>query len=261
MGSTICPNVYPPVSVLLSFEPQSGAQHQYDKEAENADEHHPTLWTEAAVRPVVRTDKDSPGDKQHHGPACKEQLVDRLHIYVHAPDFPGAGQKRFEGSMTPSFPRPKHRNLAVLPLTTEAFTLTERLRFSWTPTQKQQRPTCYDANRTPDELPKDRTRTGPSHARGPCRACLDRASGQAASSETGDRLVVRAVTDRRADEVTIDAAETTVADYSTNEGYPADDPVVEASYVGDLLDDRTRDRRYSFPLSRLERAEDAQLLQ
>lgn len=79
--------------------------------------------------------------------------------------------------------------------------------------------------------------------------------------ETGDRLVVQAVTDRRADEVHIEAADTTVADYPTNEGYPADDLVVEASYLGDLGSQRTRERRYSFPLSRLEPAEDAQLIQ
>jgi len=76
--------------------------------------------------------------------------------------------------------------------------------------------------------------------------------------ETGDRLVVQAVTDRRADDVAIDAADTTVADYPTNEGYPTDDLVVEASYLGDVARERTRNRRYSFPLSRLELADDAE---
>ena len=78
--------------------------------------------------------------------------------------------------------------------------------------------------------------------------------------ETGDRLIVQAVTDRRADEVRIESAGTTVADYPTNEGYPTDDLVVEASYLGDLGSERTRTRRYSFPLSRLARTEDAQLV-
>ena len=77
--------------------------------------------------------------------------------------------------------------------------------------------------------------------------------------ETGDRLVVAAVTDRRADEVPIPTAGTTVADYPTNEGYPADDLVVEAVYLGDL--GREDGRSYAFPLSRLQRADDAALVE
>jgi len=72
--------------------------------------------------------------------------------------------------------------------------------------------------------------------------------------ETGDRLVVSRVTDRRASDVRIDATDSTVADYPTNEGYPADDLVVEATYLGD------GGRRYSFPHSRLRRTDDAALV-
>jgi hypothetical protein len=75
--------------------------------------------------------------------------------------------------------------------------------------------------------------------------------------ETGDRLVVAAA-DRRADEVTIAAADTTVADYPTNEGYPPDDVVVEVSYLGDAVGERPH-RTYSFPLSRLRRTDGAAL--
>ncbi|MFB6087390.1 MAG: SWIM zinc finger family protein [Haloarculaceae archaeon] len=76
--------------------------------------------------------------------------------------------------------------------------------------------------------------------------------------ETGDRLVVARGTDRRADEVTIDAADCTVAAYEGNEGYPADDPVVEARYLVDAA--RDVDRAYSFPRSRLDRVDDAALV-
>lgn len=78
--------------------------------------------------------------------------------------------------------------------------------------------------------------------------------------ETGDRLVVRAVTSERADEVEIATAETTVADYPTNEGYPPDDVVVEVSYLSDVTA-REEPRIYSFPHSRLERSEDAALVE
>jgi hypothetical protein len=94
-----------------------------------------------------------------------------------------------------------------------------------------------------------------------CPACHLDPGDVVFDRETGDRLVVQAVTDRRADDVAIDAADTTVADYPTNEGYPTDDLVVEASYLGDVARERTRNRRYSFPLSRLELADDAELVQ
>ncbi len=76
--------------------------------------------------------------------------------------------------------------------------------------------------------------------------------------ETGDRLVVAAVTDRRAEKVTVDAGETTVADYPTNDGYPDDDIVVEASYLSDVA--TGTDRTYAFPLSRLRPTDDATLV-
>lgn len=68
--------------------------------------------------------------------------------------------------------------------------------------------------------------------------------------ETGDRLVVVRVTDQRADERPVEAADCTVAAYPTNEGYPDDDLVVEARYLGG-------DRRYAFPLGRLRPVDDA----
>ena len=94
-----------------------------------------------------------------------------------------------------------------------------------------------------------------------CDACALEPGDVVVDRETGDRLVVQAVTAQRADEVTIAAADTTVADYPTNEGYPGDDLVVEASYLSDVARERTRERRYSFPLSRLEPADDAELVQ
>ena len=121
-----------------------------------------------------------------------------------------------------------------------------------------------------------------------CPACRLEPGDVVVDREADDRLVVRAVTDRRADEVRIDAAGTTVADYPTNEGYPADDLVVEVSYLADVARERgdadrsenargektssvragsepgwmtgSEARRYSFPLSRLEPADDAKLV-
>lgn len=76
--------------------------------------------------------------------------------------------------------------------------------------------------------------------------------------ETGDLLVVVHVTDKRADQVEIGDDGTTVADYPTNEGYDPSEPVVEALYPLPASV-RTKGikpyhlRRYSFPLSRLDR--------
>ena len=96
----------------------------------------------------------------------------------------------------------------------------------------------------------------PEDAPGPhlCGACGLEPGEIVLDRETGDRLVVARVTDRRASEVRIDAADSTVAAYPTNEGYPTDDLVVEATYLDD------GDRRYSFPLSRLHRTDDAALV-
>lgn len=64
--------------------------------------------------------------------------------------------------------------------------------------------------------------------------------------ETGDLLTVVRTTDHRADEVEIEAVNSTVAAYPTNRAYEPGEPVVEAVYPGS-------DRHYSFPRSRLVR--------
>lgn len=78
--------------------------------------------------------------------------------------------------------------------------------------------------------------------------------------ETGDRLFVVAVSDRRADEVHIEAADCTVAEYDRNDGYDPGDRVVAAVYDSVTLDDRgpfpQELRVYSFPHGRLERVAD-----
>lgn len=94
-----------------------------------------------------------------------------------------------------------------------------------------------------------------------CRECLLESGDLVFDRETGRTLVVVAVTDDRADEVTIDAASCTVANYPTNEMYGAQEPVVEAIYLADARsgdirgrgegDDRPR--RYAFPITRLRR--------
>ena len=76
--------------------------------------------------------------------------------------------------------------------------------------------------------------------------------------ETGDLLIVVNVTGQRADQVTIGENGQTVADYPTNRDYDPRDPVVEVLYP---LPSSVRTkgikphhiRRYSFPISRLER--------
>ncbi|WP_433626261.1 SWIM zinc finger family protein [Halomicrococcus sp. NG-SE-24] len=78
--------------------------------------------------------------------------------------------------------------------------------------------------------------------------------------ESGDLLVVVEVTDRRADEVDVPDRDCTVAEYPNNVDYPDDDPVVELLYPlpNDLGPGEIQPRhlrRYSFPLSRLERRE------
>jgi len=136
--------------------------------------------------------------------------------------------------------------------------------------------TCKHQRRVAIEITARRV-PPPGHRRGRCAACgtdtvvpedSDRPAlcgtcrlepGEVVlDRETGDRLVVAAVTDRRAREVTVDATDTTVADYPTNDGYPADDIVVEASYLSDVA--TGADRTYVFPLSRLRPTDDATLL-
>lgn len=87
-----------------------------------------------------------------------------------------------------------------------------------------------------------------------CDDCRPRPGALVTDRETGDLLAVIRVTADRADETVIEATGTTVADYPNNDGYPRDDPVVEAVYpfskgLGHPLSDL---RRYQFPLSRLE---------
>jgi hypothetical protein len=77
--------------------------------------------------------------------------------------------------------------------------------------------------------------------------------------ETGDRLVVVGVAAERADEWVVEASGKAIADYETNDGYPTDDIVVEATYLTDALRS-DRPRRYSFPHSRLRRADDTALV-
>jgi hypothetical protein len=82
-----------------------------------------------------------------------------------------------------------------------------------------------------------------------CPACAFEPGDVVRDRETGDRLVVRRVRAERADEVSVPGTGTTVADYPTNAGYPADDPVVEAVYLRRWRDDDPR--VYRFPHSRL----------
>jgi len=93
-----------------------------------------------------------------------------------------------------------------------------------------------------------------------CAACRLEPGDVVRDRETDDRLVVARVTPVRADDVVIEGVGETVADYATNEGYPTDDLVVEAVFLGDLAR-RASPRRYSFPLSRLERVDDAAVVE
>lgn len=68
--------------------------------------------------------------------------------------------------------------------------------------------------------------------------------------ESGDRLVVARVRTDRAGEYRIEGLDVTVAAHESNVGYPGDDLVVEASYLGDGVR-RETPRTYAFPHSRL----------
>jgi len=92
-----------------------------------------------------------------------------------------------------------------------------------------------------------------------CRNCRLETGDIVRDRETGDRLVVTSVTDTLADDWTVEAADETVADYDTNDGYPPDDIVVLATYLTEAVRG-TEPREYAFPLSRLRRAEDAELV-
>ena len=82
---------------------------------------------------------------------------------------------------------------------------------------------------------------------------------RARDRETGEVVLVVAVSPLRADEVAVPGSETSVAAYETNEAYPDADPVVGAVYPsvrvtasGARPDEL---RVYSFPVSRLKRVE------
>ena len=92
-----------------------------------------------------------------------------------------------------------------------------------------------------------------------CDACRLEPDDVVQDREAGDRLVVASVTPDCANEVVVEAVGETVADYATNDGYPRDDLVVEAVYLGDLARSESP-RRYSFPRSRLERVDDAEVV-
>ncbi|MFC7018619.1 MULTISPECIES: SWIM zinc finger family protein [Haloarcula] len=92
-----------------------------------------------------------------------------------------------------------------------------------------------------------------------CRACRLTPGDVVLDRETGNRLVVVGVSAERADEFVVAAADKTVAEFETNDGYPTDDVVVEAVYLADAAR-RDDPRRYAFPHSRLRRADDAVLV-
>ncbi|WP_435155544.1 SWIM zinc finger family protein [Haladaptatus sp. DFWS20] len=77
---------------------------------------------------------------------------------------------------------------------------------------------------------------------------------------TGDLMVVVRMPGFRADSVEVPGKDCTVAEYPMNEGYPADDPVVEVLYPipAGLRPEQLQPshlRHYSFPRSRLRRPE------
>ena len=82
-----------------------------------------------------------------------------------------------------------------------------------------------------------------------CPACAFGRGTVVRDREAGDRLVVERVRAKRAGEVAVPGTGTAVADHPTNEGYPADDPVVEAVYLRRWRDDDAQG--YRFPHSRL----------
>ncbi len=86
-----------------------------------------------------------------------------------------------------------------------------------------------------------------------CSDCRLERGDIATDRETGETVVVYRTIDETADERFLEAADCTVAEYPTNDGYPASDPVVEVVYpfsggADADLDDRPR---YAFPRSRL----------
>jgi len=88
-----------------------------------------------------------------------------------------------------------------------------------------------------------------------CGACTFEPGDVVLDRETGDRLVVAGVNAERADEYVVESAGCTVSEYETNAGYPGDDLVVEASYLGDTVR-RETPRVYGFPHSRLAKTDE-----
>ncbi|MEF8914721.1 SWIM zinc finger family protein [Natronomonas sp.] len=105
-----------------------------------------------------------------------------------------------------------------------------------------------------------------------CGDCWLERGDLATDKETGDTVVVYRLAEELAHERYIEAADSTVADYPKNEGYPSDDPVVEVVYPfsgsaarsaaegasGEATDPRAdadadldERPRYAFPYSRL----------
>jgi len=92
-----------------------------------------------------------------------------------------------------------------------------------------------------------------------CAACALAPGAVVLDRETGERLVVERVTNERAEEYVMPSVQQSVAAYPTNEGYPADDLVVEVTYLQDH-NRRREPRVYAFPRSRLDRTDDATIL-
>ncbi len=91
-----------------------------------------------------------------------------------------------------------------------------------------------------------------------CDHCQLRSGEAVVDRVTGDLLLVVQMPGFRADDVEVPGKDTTVAEYPGNEGYPANDPVVEVVYPipSGLRPEQVQPhhlRRYSFPRSRLER--------
>ncbi len=113
----------------------------------------------------------------------------------------------------------------------------------------------------PGRLPGDcaacsRERYLPEDGPGLCNDCWFDRDDTVRDRETGDLVVVVRVTDTPASEWTVAGAGRTVADYETNGGYPADDPVVEVIYpFAAPRQEFDELQRYAFPHSRLESAE------
>lgn len=85
-----------------------------------------------------------------------------------------------------------------------------------------------------------------------CGDCRLEPGDLATDRETGQRVLVVGITDRRADETPVPEHGHAVAEHPTNRNYDPGAPVVEAVYVEALDGDRSP-KRYAFPITRLER--------